>query len=96
MPPLDFLTSKLIRRKSQQVWPSEAAWATTSQKGERGEMNNPLEAVIEAHGLERWSQLDAVSARLVQGGGLRTLKGQQGGLAAHCQRDRNGASSWES
>ena len=59
-------------------------------------MSNPLEAVLEVHGLERWSQLDAVSARLVQGGALRALKGQQGVLAAHSQRDLNGASPWES
>jgi hypothetical protein len=40
-----------------------------------------LDTVIEAHGgLERWSQLDAVSARLVQGGALWALKGQQGVL----------------
>jgi hypothetical protein len=40
-----------------------------------------LETVIEAHGgLERWGQLDAVSARLVQGGALFGLKGQQGVL----------------
>lgn len=32
-------------------------------------MTDLLETVIEAHGgLERWRQLDAVSARLVQGG----------------------------
>ena len=55
-------------------------------------MSNPLETVIEAHGgLEHWSRLDAVSARLVQGGGLRTLTGQPGVLAAHFQRDLNGA-----
>jgi hypothetical protein len=60
-------------------------------------MSNPLEAVIEARGgLERWSRLDAVSARLVQGGARRTLKGQQGVLTPHCQRDLNGASPWES
>ena len=30
-------------------------------------MSNPLDTVIEAHGgLERWSRLDAVSARLVK------------------------------
>jgi hypothetical protein len=35
-------------------------------------MSNPLEAVTEAYRLERRSQLDAVSARLVKGapGGL--------------------------
>jgi hypothetical protein len=44
-------------------------------------MSNLLETVIEAHGgLERWSELDAVSARLVQGGALWALKGQQGVL----------------
>ena len=60
-------------------------------------MSNLLDIVIEAHGgLERWSQLDAVSARLVQGGALRALKGQQGVLAAHCPRDLNGASLWVS
>jgi len=55
-------------------------------------MSKPLEAVIEAHGLERWSQLDAVRVRLVQGGARRTLPSQQGVLA----RDLNGASPWES
>ena len=55
-------------------------------------MSNPLEIVIEAHGgLEHCSRLDAVSARLVQGGGLRTLTGQPGVLAVHFQRDLNGA-----
>jgi hypothetical protein len=44
-------------------------------------MTDLLETVIEAHGgLERWRQLDAVSARLVQGGALWTLKGQPGVL----------------
>ena len=44
-------------------------------------MSNLLETVIEAHGgLGRWNQLDAVSARLVQGGALWGLKGQQGVL----------------
>ena len=60
-------------------------------------MSNPLEPVFEAHGgLERWSRLDAVSARLVQGGALRTLTGQPGVLAVLFQRDLNGASPWES
>jgi hypothetical protein len=40
-----------------------------------------LETVVEAHGgLERWNQLDNVSARLAQGGGLWALKGQEGVL----------------
>jgi len=44
-------------------------------------MSNLLETVIEAHGgLERWSQLETVSARLVQGGALWALKGQPGVL----------------
>jgi hypothetical protein len=44
-------------------------------------MSDLLETVIKAHGgLERWSQLDAVSARLIQGGALWGLKGQQGVL----------------
>ena len=60
-------------------------------------MSTPLETVIEAHGsLERWSRPGAVSARLVQGGALRALKGQPGVLAAHSQRDLNGALPWES
>jgi hypothetical protein len=60
-------------------------------------MSNPLETVIKAHGgPEHCSRLDAVSARLVQGGALRTLTGQPGVLAVHFQRDLNGASSWES
>ncbi len=44
-------------------------------------MGSLLETVIEAHGgLERWNELDAVSARLVQGGALWALKGAQGVL----------------
>jgi hypothetical protein len=44
-------------------------------------MSNLLETVLEAHGgLDRWSELDSISARLVQGGALWTLKGQQGVL----------------
>jgi hypothetical protein len=44
-------------------------------------MNDLLETVIEAHGgLEGWNQLDAVSARLAQGGALWALKGQDGVL----------------
>ncbi|HJY56427.1 MAG TPA: hypothetical protein VJ418_08600 [Streptosporangiaceae bacterium] len=52
-------------------------------------MSNPLEAVIEVHGLERWSQLDAVRVCLVQGSARRTLPGL-------LVRDLNGASPWES
>jgi hypothetical protein len=60
-------------------------------------MRNPRETVIEARGGPgRWSRLAAVSARFVQGGALRAVTGQQGVLAAHSQRDLNGASSWES
>jgi hypothetical protein len=45
-------------------------------------MNDLLKTVIDAHGgLERWNQLDAVSARLVQGGALWGIKGQAGVLA---------------
>src|SRR6266446_311025 len=44
-------------------------------------MTDLLETVIEAHGgLERWNNLDAVSARLIQGGALWDLKGQPGVL----------------
>jgi hypothetical protein len=44
-------------------------------------MNDLLETVIEAHGgLERWNQLDSVSARLTQGGVLWPFKGQAGVL----------------
>jgi hypothetical protein len=44
-------------------------------------MSNLLETVIEAHGgLQRWRELDAISARLVQGGALWTMKEQQGVL----------------
>ncbi len=44
-------------------------------------MSDLLETVIEAHGgLERWNQLDSVSARLIQGGVLWELKGQAGVL----------------
>jgi hypothetical protein len=40
-------------------------------------MNDLLETVVQAHGgLERWNQLDSVSARLIQGGALWALKGQ--------------------
>ena len=44
-------------------------------------MSDLLDTVIEAHGgLERWNQLDSVSARLIQGGALWALKGQAGVL----------------
>ena len=44
-------------------------------------MNDLLETVTDAHGgLERWNQLDSVSARLIQGGALWALKGQAGVL----------------
>jgi hypothetical protein len=44
-------------------------------------MNELLETVLQAHGgLERWNQLDSVSARLIQGGALWALKGQAGVL----------------
>ena len=44
-------------------------------------MSDLLDMVIEAHGgLERWSQLDSVSARLVQGGAMWGIKGQAGVL----------------
>src|SRR5688572_13653780 len=44
-------------------------------------MSNLLETSIEAHGgLTRWGQLDSVTARLIQGGALWTLKGQPGVL----------------
>ena len=44
-------------------------------------MSDLLDAVLEAHGgLSRWRQLESVSARLVQGGGLWALKGQPGVL----------------
>lgn len=43
-------------------------------------MSDLLGTVIAAHdGRERWSELDAVSARLTQGGPLSGLNGQQGG-----------------
>ena len=60
-------------------------------------MSNPLDTVFEAHGgLERWSRPGATSARPVQDGALRALTGQPGVLAAHSQRDLNGALPWES
>jgi len=60
-------------------------------------MSNPLDTVLEAHGgLERWSRPGTVSARPVQGGARRALTGQPGVLAAHSQRDLNGALPWES
>jgi hypothetical protein len=44
-------------------------------------MSDLLETAIDAHGgLERWNQLDSVSARLTQGGVLWPLKGQAGVL----------------
>ena len=44
-------------------------------------MNDLLGTVIEAHGgLERWNQLNNVSARLLQDGALWALKGQAGVL----------------
>ena len=44
-------------------------------------MNPLLDFVIEAHGgIQRWNQLDAVSARLAQGGALWGIKGQAGVL----------------
>lgn len=44
-------------------------------------MNELLTRVIDAHGgLERWNELDTVSARLAQGGALWGLKGQEGVL----------------
>src|SRR5216683_6539686 len=44
-------------------------------------MSDLLTTVIDAHGgLERWNQLDAVSARLLQGGAIWELKGQPGVL----------------
>jgi hypothetical protein len=65
-----------------------------------GETANPggsltsdlLGTVIEADGgLERWSELDAVSARLTQSGAPWGLKGQQGGRRVRPQqwRDRS-------
>src|ERR1700678_3334419 len=45
-------------------------------------MNELLKTVIDAHGgLERWNELDAVSARLHQDGAEWSLKGQEGVLA---------------
>jgi hypothetical protein len=44
-------------------------------------MNDLLETVVAAHGgLDRWNQLDSVSARLNQGGALWAIKGQDGVL----------------
>ena len=44
-------------------------------------MSDLLDTVIEAHGgLERWNQLDTVSARLLQGGAIWALKGHEGTL----------------
>jgi hypothetical protein len=44
-------------------------------------MSDLLETVIEAHGgLDRWNQLNSVSARLIQGGALWELKGHAGVL----------------
>lgn len=39
-------------------------------------MSDLLETAVEAHGgLKRWNELDAVSARLVQGGSLLAIGG---------------------
>jgi plastocyanin len=44
-------------------------------------MSDLLETVLEAHGgLDRWNQLETVSARLIQGGALWALKDQAGVL----------------
>ena len=44
-------------------------------------MDDLLETVIAAHGgMDRWSQLSTVSARLIQGGALWGIKGQAGVL----------------
>src|SRR2546430_16669010 len=44
-------------------------------------MSDLLEAVLDAHGgLARWNALESVSARLIQGGALWSLKGQAGVL----------------
>src|SRR5258705_11253492 len=44
-------------------------------------MTDLLDVVLEAHGgLERWNQLDSVSARLIQGGALWEIKGKAGVL----------------
>jgi hypothetical protein len=44
-------------------------------------MSDLLETAIEAHGgPDRWHELDSVSARLIQGGGLWELKRQAGVL----------------
>jgi hypothetical protein len=49
---LNFLASKLIRRKSQRCGQRRPP-CRSEPEGEGREMNNPLEAVIEAHGLAR-------------------------------------------
>ena len=60
-------------------------------------MSNPRGTVIGAHGGPgRWSRPGAVSARLVQGGALRAVTGQQGVLAARSQGDLKGAPPWVS
>ena len=44
-------------------------------------MNDLLATRIKAHGgLERWNEPNTVSARLIQGGALWALKGQEGVL----------------
>jgi len=44
-------------------------------------MNDLLATTVKAHGgLQRWNQLNTVSARLIQGGALWALKGQKGVL----------------
>jgi hypothetical protein len=45
-------------------------------------MNELLKTVIDAHGgLDRWNELDGVSARLRQDGAEWSLKGHEGVLA---------------
>jgi hypothetical protein len=55
--------------------------AIETKPGAGSTTSDLLETVTEAHGgLERWSKLDSVSARLIQGGVLWGAKGQAGVL----------------
>jgi hypothetical protein len=52
-------------------------------------MNELLKATIDAHGgLDRWHELDAVSARLLQDGAEWALKGQGGNARRRLREGR--------
>jgi hypothetical protein len=73
------VTTRHVRAAKQNV---EKAQATAARRAVTANAGGPvmgdlLETVLDAHGgLERWNQLDTVSARPIQGGVLRAVKGQ--------------------